>query len=1382
MVDDERPTLAMKGLCDRLVNVTNGMPPFEFLFKRSQDWWLMRCCEKHECFLIDACIPVLINAANRYANDANRIFDITKALGRLMTVLKEENQSLSAPMEALLLDFVCKFWDYVMEFVCHQCVHIFDMLIRLHGSRCEWSGPVGSSGDDCAWITHLTDLLMDDSTSCRSRFRCLLIFLKHYPSTIEQLSDEFICSLYELVGNATLAVVASELIVYDLSKSFLNKKRCSLHIRLLKDALCTANQQLRTGARERLIPILCKDGQLAKWLIDEFAIHLSDDICDDTKLDAVLSLSRFCIFHQRVFGDYHRWEDFIDERRLGRALLHSQSLVSTFKYQNKIERFYFLIFWFNNSIKVPNSSFSEFHNFFKTTSDFLKLPNTRHEEILIVGLVNLVGGKISLANSAFFIVVILKKIENEKGKMRCYADFIIWLRDICFESLENGANFNRRVMALHMIDYIFIQPFLKTDDKDLFYQLVIPRLRLGKHHHLRLLHCLDDSYQLCQALALDLLTSDCCHNDIDMGAFLEESKSRMISISSNNITSSSYRIHYFLRKEPSKIGSLFEYLFELCADRVRLVTEGLLTITTENGSLHPILNAIATVLEYVEWKALSIFETQWWHSHVCERLLPLCFKVGELVAPVVHNMSPEGFAPDTLLNFKVGELVAPVVHNMSPEGFAPDTLLNFKDDSHAEMTSLIETSQLLLVGCWRAHRHISSILHLIASRVPYPEMISAVELRHIGDYYCLQLTECKHCGAFELAVEGFEGLCTRLWMLEKAHETRGDSALPSPTNWLDDIVAAIKGDAGADKLCSTRRSAGLPHLVCAILGTEPRSQNSRCLRKALDSLLSYEHLSPQLQVHCINVLRSVFGDKRLSEVVLCGLERALRACLLGITSPHWPVRNAVSQLFAVLLVRIFGVPRIAQRTLRVHDKNRMSAYEFFSRFPSLYHLLYSQLSAFAGVSSEFGVFPVLILLTHLFPSAQHARDYPIAIFILPILRILFECKGEKLRELAAYTIFAISDEQDAALLLNWIATQRLNNARQNHIRSVLLMLQMANERFENSRLRNDVKTIVDEIVAEKLYRSWCDSNTAILVSLLNDYGIRPSLSDIELLATIHKFGWLTIRPLAALLAKLLTEKALNDISGRMVEVSDLLKTNRRLRLELWRAFVKISLQTYIDMKLLRMAANDLRDCDEYIMQSILWLLFDNAEVVLRDEECLGLMACFMEELDGGNISLRTEICEDLIHLLNMKLHLTNIDLNWISNRAQRESIESKRIALRGLLVACESGLSTEKILEVGAALLQDEELVVREESAAILSGIVQPGDLRSPLNAQVVLWLIVERFPSLGDVIFRQAIVPETSDNRLFDACVLNPYVENNPIGIQHFDVLETVGLKRIRS
>ena len=33
--------------------------------------------------------------------------------------------------------------------------------------------------------------------------------------------------------------------------------------------------------------------------------------------------------------------------------------------------------------------------------------------------------------------------------------------------------------------------------------------------------------------------------------------------------------------------------------------------------------------------------------------------------------------------------------------------------------------------------------------------MTADDLRLIGDYYWSELTECKHCGAFESAVEGF---------------------------------------------------------------------------------------------------------------------------------------------------------------------------------------------------------------------------------------------------------------------------------------------------------------------------------------------------------------------------------------------------------------------------------------------------------------------------------------------------------------------------------------------------------------------------------------------------------------------------------------------------
>lgn len=56
-------------------------------------------------------------------------------------------------------------------------------------------------------------------------------------------------------------------------------------------------------------------------------ISLIEGFSDDRALDVMLFLSRFCIFHQRVTGDYSTWDGFIDERCLIRALLHSHSHV-----------------------------------------------------------------------------------------------------------------------------------------------------------------------------------------------------------------------------------------------------------------------------------------------------------------------------------------------------------------------------------------------------------------------------------------------------------------------------------------------------------------------------------------------------------------------------------------------------------------------------------------------------------------------------------------------------------------------------------------------------------------------------------------------------------------------------------------------------------------------------------------------------------------------------------------------------------------------------------------------------------------------------------------------------------------------------------------------
>lgn len=89
-----------------------------------------------------------------------------------------------------------------------------------------------------------------------------------------------------------------------------------------------------------------------------------------------------------------------------------------------------------------------------------------------------------------------------------------------------------------------------------------------------------------------------------------------------------------------------------------------------------------------------------------------------------------------------------------------------------------------------------------------------------------------------------------------------------------------------------------------------------------------------------------------------------------------------------------------------------------SRFPSLYGYLYEQLNA---SKDEFSVYPTLIFLTHLFPSSagiavvvdgnescKATRNFPLAPFILALLRVLLWCRAEKLRRLTVAALVAIA--------------------------------------------------------------------------------------------------------------------------------------------------------------------------------------------------------------------------------------------------------------------------------------------------------------------------------------------------------------------------------------
>lgn len=78
----------------------------------------------------------------------------------------------------------------------------------------------------------------------------------------------------------------------------------------------------------------------------------------------------------------------------------------------------------------------------------------------------------------------------------------------------------------------------------------------------------------------------------------------------------------------------------------------------------------------------------------------------------------------------------------------------------------------------------------------------------IGEHFVTLLCETKHRGAFEQAYLGFELMCKQLWR-SKEEELR-----QLPLVWLHYLFLDISGlKNGNFKLCSTRRSAGVPFMV-----------------------------------------------------------------------------------------------------------------------------------------------------------------------------------------------------------------------------------------------------------------------------------------------------------------------------------------------------------------------------------------------------------------------------------------------------------------------------------------------------------------------------------------------------------------------------------------
>lgn len=137
----------------------------------------------------------------------------------------------------------------------------------------------------------------------------------------------------------------------------------------------------------------------------------------------------------------------------------------------------------------------------------------------------------------------------------------------------------------------------------------------------------------------------------------------------------------------------------------------------------------------------------------------------------------------------------------------------------------------------------------------------------------------------------------------------------------------------------------------------------------------------------------------------------------------------------------------------------------------------------------------------------------------------------------------------------------------------------------------------------------------------------------------------------------------------------------------------------------------------------------------------------------------------------------NWNFEWMRVCVRREDFCSRQLVvsvikhlLRTAKFFNNQGAVSEKVVEIAALLLQDDEVILREEVASILCKTLE---MSFELCPQLVLWLVLRKFPFLRPKLFESLL--EENDDCFFDPCVSNVYAESYPFGMEYFEDMRKV-------
>jgi len=316
----------------------------------------------------------------------------------------------------------------------------------------------------------------------------------------------------------------------------------------------------------------------------------------------------------------------------------------------------------------------------------------------------------------------------------------------------------------------------------------------------------------------------------------------------------------------------------------------------------------------------------------------------------------------------VWTVVQPTLCDDAPEGHVPDEMDDVPDISTKDILSY----------CWRALKEASLLMGAMLSPTSLKSCESPTEFKHSMFELCFtQLAMLRHRGAFSTVAQTWTTCCSLM-------DGNGSGPLGLST-WYDRTISLLRRSL----TINTRRSAGLPSLICGVLIAD---RSAALFKRAFAEIeeiaredvdLTSAHEASLTQVHAMNCMKDILKNTRLAGKSEQYVPVALRLAADSLRSEAWAIRNCGLMLFRAVIDRLLGT-NDAYVEDEVATKRRVD----FEHHQDLLQLVIGLLStAPTSVSSgegarNEGVFPALQLLQRAHMPEAKRTEVQEAVFAL----------------------------------------------------------------------------------------------------------------------------------------------------------------------------------------------------------------------------------------------------------------------------------------------------------------------------------------------------------------------------------------------------------------